>query len=100
MSLTDEIRVGQTPDQRATAETYGRHNDSARDEIARQMAEFERRNQVNIVPMGATALKMSVQPSIARSIERSHGKGAAAGGAAVQLKAKLKEGKHPWTHEP
>lgn len=37
------------------AATYGRYNDSARDEIARQMAEFEKRNKVTTCPIGAMA---------------------------------------------
>lgn len=78
------------------SQTYGRYNDSARDEIARLTAEFEKRNKVTSIPQGATSLVTNAPPNIQRSMERSHGKGAAAGGAAVQLKAKIKDVKQQW----
>jgi hypothetical protein len=91
MSLNDEIRVGQTPDQRATAETYGRSNDGARNEIARQMAEFERNHKVENIPMGKSSLYNPPSESHLKKINN----GAAAGGQANRLKAKLREPNKP-----
>lgn len=82
------------PKEDIAAQTYGRANDGARKWLAEQMKEWERTNKVNIVPMGATALKLDIPQSAQKSIDRSYGKGAAAGGAANKLKAKI--GKQQW----
>ena len=90
--LADERK----PPEDIAAITYSRINHVLRNEIADQMTEFEKRNKITPIPMGATALKTNAPPMIQRSMERSHGKGAKAGGAEVQLKKKLKEAKQQW----
>ena len=48
MSLQDEIKISQTPDQRIAAETYGRHNNRAHDEIERHTQEFLKRGKIDV----------------------------------------------------
>ena len=87
MSLIEETKPKLSPD---VLQSMYRVNVELHDEIAQQMAEFERKNKVTVVPMGATALKLDIPQSMQKSIDRSHGKGATAGGQAVRLKSKLK----------
>lgn len=48
--LLDEIKKPEGIE----AQTYGRNKQSERDEIARQMAEFESRCKVDTIPIGAS----------------------------------------------
>jgi hypothetical protein len=87
MSLIEETKPKLSPE---VLQSMCRVNVKLHDEISRQMAEFERKNKITVVPMGATALKLDIPQSMQKSIDRSQGKGAAAGGQAVRLKSKLK----------
>lgn len=49
MSLKDEFKISTSPDQRAAVETYGKHNNSLRDEIEQQTQEFLKRgNKIDV----------------------------------------------------
>ena len=51
MSLTEEIKRPEGIE----AQTYGRNNNTERDWLAQQMAEFERTNKVTVVPIGVSS---------------------------------------------
>lgn len=87
MSLSEETKPKLSSE---ALQSMCRINTELHDEIAAEMQEYERNNTVTVVPMGATALKLDIPQSVQKSIDRSHGKGAAAGGQAVKLKSQLK----------
>jgi hypothetical protein len=91
MSLMDE-RVNVISHGSILGQSMSRINVKLHDQLAQQMAEFERNNKINVYPMGATAEHQTINAK-ADAIKQSLAKGSKAGGAHNKLRSKLKGAK-------
>ena len=82
MSLIEETKPKLSPD---VLQSMCRVNVELHDEIAQQMAEFELKNKVTVVPMGALA-----KPDPHKERSDSTSKGSKAGGETNKQRAKSK----------